>query len=229
MATLTSIWKQCNSLRWYSEKEYYVTHATYIRGLLRNGRLAEGLAEYAFYNRYNGVNNTVNTVVLEGLTEGGFYRECILLMAALLLDIRCELPVATDARSGRPQIDWLRALATARVGLAPSTEPATRMDAATRSRLFLLSTTSEKRTCERRRDDPTGQNILLNKRAYGEAIASACALRNYDFALLLYDVLAMNHVRPRRNTLFALIGVTVVSSWQRRAWGRATGVRRVGR
>ena len=77
MATLTSIWKQCNSLRWYSEKEYYVTHATYIRGLLRNGRLAEGLAEYAFYNRYNGVNNTVNTVVLEGLTEGGFYRECI--------------------------------------------------------------------------------------------------------------------------------------------------------
>ena len=216
MATLTSIWKQCNSLCWYSEKEYYVTHATYIRGLLRNGRLAEGLAEYAFYNRYNGVNNTVNTVVLEGLTEGGFYRECILLMAALLLDIRCELPVATDARSGRLQIDWLRA-------------PATRMDAATRSRLFLLSTTSEKKTCERRRDDPTGQNILLNKRAYGEAIASACALRNYGFALLLYDVLAMNHVRPRRNTLFALIGVTVVSSWQRRAWGRVTGARRVGR
>lgn len=207
LTTLTAIWKQCNHMRWYSEKEYYVTHATYIRGLLRNGRLAEGLEEYRLYNRYNSVNNTVNTVVLEGLTEGGFYRDCILLMAALLLDIRCELPVSTDARSGRPQIDWLRALATARVGLEPSTETATRLDAATRSRLFLLSTTSETRTCERKKDDLTGKNILLNKRAYGEAIASACALRNYDFALLLYDVLGMNHVRPRRNTLFALIGV----------------------
>lgn len=74
LSTLSAIWGECNRLQWFSEREYYLTHGMYIRGLLRLGKLVDGMKEYSLYNRYHPVNNTINTLVLQGLEEGGATR-----------------------------------------------------------------------------------------------------------------------------------------------------------
>ena len=216
ISTLTAIWKQCNTLQWYSEKEYYLTHAVYIQGLLRTHNLKEGLCEYQLYNRYHPVNNMINTLVLEGLAEGGYYRDCILLFVSLLLDIRFQLTpqlvtLEMEGRSSHQHIDWLKALSTAHVGLVPVSEPTTFLDSSTRNRLFVLSANSKETSVPLhvKQDDDIGRYIGLNKRAYGQAIACSCVLQNYEFATVLYDILVLNMIRPRKNTYFAILDVCV--------------------
>ena len=224
---LTSIWKQCKALQWYSEKEYYLTHAVYIQGLLRTQNLKEGLCEYQIYNRYHPVNNMINTLVMEGLAEGGYYGDCILLFVSLLLNIRFELTPQlvtseVEGKSASQHIDWLKALSTAHVGTVPVNEPTTFLDSVTRNRLFVLSLNSNDSTpLHFKQDDEIGQYIGLNKRAYGQSIACCCQLQNYEFATVLYDILVLNRIRPRKNTFYALLGVLIDDMCQMQGIGRS--------
>lgn len=177
------------------------------------------------------MNNTINTLVLEGLAEGGYYRDCILLFASLLLDIRFQLTpqmitLEMEGRSNRQHIDWLKVLSTAHVGLTPVEEPTTYLDTVTKNRLFLLSTHQKWNSAplQFKQDDDIGQYIFLNKRAYGQAIACSCILQNYEFATVLYDVLVLNRIRPRKNTYFALLTVIVNHLLNFRELERVTGI-----
>ena len=221
ISTLTAIWKQCNTLQWYSEKEYYLTHAVYIQGLLRTHNLKEGLCEYQFYNRYHPVNNMINTLVLEGLAEGGYYRDCILLFVSLLLDIRFQLTpqlvtLEMEGRSSHQHIDWLKALSTAHVGLVPVSEPTTFLDSSTRNRLFVLSANSKETSVPLhvKQDDDIGRYIGLNKRAYGQAIACSCVLQNYEFATVLKLLSTHYNIHPDAyESMFSLCSHFVVFNY----------------
>ena len=172
--------------------------------------------EYQFYNRYHSVNNTINTLVLEGLVEGGYYRDCLVLFSSLLLDIRFKFSSSCFIHN---QIDWLKVLTTAHVGMKETDEPATNFSLETKRKLFFLSNEKKDDVGEHRgndddlirlhfsKDDMIGKYIIMNKRAYHQAIASSCALRHYDFANMLYEVLVLNRIKPRKNTYYSLIRV----------------------
>ena len=171
----------------------------------------EGILEYQFYNRYHSVNNTINTLVLEGLEEGGYYRDCLVLFASLLLDIRFQFSNSCFVSN---EIDWLKVLTTAHVGMMETDQPATNFSQETKKKLFLLSSNKNENDNDEEiiklqytKDDEIGKYIIMNKRAYHQAIASCCALRHYDFANMLYDVLVLNRIKPRKNTYFSIIGV----------------------
>lgn len=181
----------------------------------------EGLLEYQFYNRYHSVNNMINTLVLEGLVEGGYYRDCLVLFASLLLDIRFQFSNSCFVSN---QIDWLKVLTTAHVGMKETDQPATNFSLETKQKLFLLGTERSNKQRNQTngvdgdgddeivklhysKDDAIGKYIIMNKRAYHQAIASSCSLRHYDFANMLYDVLVLNRIKPRKNTYFSILGV----------------------
>lgn len=95
--------------------------------------------------------------------------------------------------------------------LDPVSEPTTFLDSSTRNRLFVLSANSKETSVPLhvKQDDDIGRYIGLNKRAYGQAIACSCVLQNYEFATVLYDILVLNRIRPRKNTYFAILDVCV--------------------
>lgn len=181
--------------------------------------------EYEIYNRYHTVNNMINTLVLEGLVEGSYYRDCLVLFTSLLLDIRYRFTKETITSTSRlssstssfvQQVDWLKVLTTAHVGMKETDDPPTSLSEETKKKLFVLSSSSSSSLMNEKdesirlhftKDDIVGNYIILNKRAYCQAIASSCALRNYDFASMLYDILVVNRIKPRKNTYFSLIGV----------------------
>ena len=158
----------------------------------------------------------INTLVLEGLVEGGYYRDCLVLFASLLLDIRFQFSNSCFVSN---QIDWLKVLTTAHVGMKETDQPATNFSLETKKKLFLLGTEGNNRNdndndndevmkLKYSKDDEIGMYIIMNKRAYHQAIASSCALCHYDFANMLYDLLVLNRIKPRKNTYFCILGVS---------------------
>lgn len=224
LSTLSAIWGECNRLQWFSEREYYLTHGMYIRGLLRLGKLVDGMKEYSLYNRYHPVNNTINTLVLQGLEEGGRHKDSLLLFASLLTRTRFDWSPSMFVKGAKGEhIDWMEVIKRATSGAGVYDTISNYFGKELKSRLFVLSENEDDVMRKARRElgleeevnlhfhrtDIIGEYISMNKRAYHYAIAAACALQNMDYANMLYDILLSNRVRPRKNTFYALFEVEV--------------------
>ena len=202
----------------------------YIRGLLKFHRIREALSEYNKYNRYHHVNNMINTLVLEGLFEAGFPADCLVLFVTLLLDVQFDLnPNNLVEVDGEQLINWTKNLTNASLGVSMDSRT-NFFDPDTKKRLFAsrsstvstvstVSMESGEKEREReseeeepvrlrmRKDDAIGSYLALNKRAYEYAISSACKLKNFEYATMLYSILTSNRVRPRKNAMFSMLSV----------------------
>ena len=200
----------------------------YIRGLLKFHQIREALSEYNKYNRYHHVNNMINTLVLEGLFEAGFPADCLVLFVTLLLDVQFDLnPNNLVEIDGEQLINWTKNLTNASLGVSMDSRT-NFFDSDTKKRLFSskVSTVSTVSTVsmesgERegeleeeepvrlrmRKEDAIGSYLALNKRAYEYAIRSACKLKNFEYATMLYSILTSNRVRPRKNAMFSMLSV----------------------
>ena len=218
LPVLTAIWNECNRLQWYSEREYYITHAMYIRGLLRLQKLSEGLMEYSLYNPYHTVNNMVNTLVMQGLEEGGYHKDCLLLFVSLVTQARFVLSPSLLREDG---IDWMEVIKHASSGIGVNDAISNYFGRDVKSRLFPNAVNDRDVMEQARKElgldeevnlhfhktDIIGEYVLLNKRAYHFAIAAACALQNLEYANMLYDILVSNRIRPRKNTFYSILNV----------------------
>ena len=114
----------------------------YIRGLLKFHRIREAISEYSRYNRYHHVNNKINTLFLEGLLEGGFPADCLVLFVTLLLDVQFDLsPNNLVKVNGEELINWTQDLTHASLGVSMDART-NYFDADTKKRLFLTSGSS---------------------------------------------------------------------------------------
>lgn len=221
LPVLTAVWNECNRLQWYSEREYYNTHAMYIRGLLRLKRLSEGMREYSMYNPYHTVNNTVNTLVMQGLEEGGYHKDCLLLFVSLVVRARFGITPSLLTKDG---IDWMEVIKQASCGIGVNDAISNYFGREVKSRIFPSSVNENDVMEQARRElgldeevnlhfhktDIIGEYVLLNKRAYHFAITAACALQNLEYANMLYDILVSNRIRPRKNTFYSILDVVNV-------------------
>ena len=181
-------------------------------------RLSEGMREYQKYNRYHKVNNTINTLVLEGLVEGGYYADCLLLFVSLVINVRFDINRGFITKQGiSSSLDWSSILKQASCGFGIVDEKATYFDNDFKNRLFCLSSPSSSSLKDVDMDEEVhikfhkssvlGQYITMNKRSYEHCIKAACQLHCIEYADLLYSILVSNRIKPRKNSFFALLNV----------------------
>ena len=205
---------------WYIFKilDLFYSIAFYIRGLFHLHHIEEGLKEYEFYNPYHKVNNTVNTIILQGLVEGGYDEDCLLLFASLLLNVRFTLSHGLVKQQGKSFIDWNILLKEASCGFGIVDTVATYFDKETRKKLFCISSKPSSSFQDIEADEElhlkfhktslVGQYITMNKRCYEHAIKAACHMKSIEFADLLYSIFVSNHIKPRKNSIFSILSVS---------------------
>ena len=176
------------------------------------------MREYQKYNRYHKVNNTINTLVLEGLVDGGYYADCLLLFVSLVINVRFDINCGFLTKQGiSSSLDWSSILKQASCGFGIIDQKATFFDNELKRRLFCLSSSDlpfskdvemdEEVHIKFHKSSNLGQYITMNKRSYEHCIKAACQLHCIEYADLLYSILVSNRIKPRRNSFFALLNV----------------------
>lgn len=165
------------------------------------------------------MNNTVNTLVMQGLVEGGYYEDCLLLFVSLVVNVRFDLGQGLSP-SHKDSLDWNTILKHATCGFGIDDKIATYFDSDTKRRLFRLSNTETSSSKDIEADEEIhikfhktniiGQYITLNKRSYEHCIKAACQLQCIEYADLLYSILVSNRIKPRKNSLFSILNVLLL-------------------
>ena len=200
---------------WYNFS--FATHkAVYIYGLLLFHRIPEALKEYQNYNRYHFLNSRVNSYVLEGFLNAGLPADCLILFVTLLLDVRYNLdPNNVISVDGEKLINWTQDLTNAKPGFLVADEDQTFFDDATKQRLFCAApsaSSTETSTTDKPIELSFRKNIKdrwvpFNIPAYEYAVASACKLKNLQYATMLYEAIKANTPYKGRSVFFIILSV----------------------
>lgn len=156
---------------------------------------------------------------MQGLVEGGYYEDCLLLFTSLVVNVRFDLSQGLST-SHEDSIDWNTILKHASCGFGVIDKIATYFDSDTKKRLFRLSNTEASSSKDIEADEEVhirfhktniiGQYITLNKRSYEHCIKAACQLQCIEYADLLYSILVSNRIKPRKNSLFSILNVLYI-------------------
>ena len=181
------------------------------------------MREYEKYNRYHKVNNTINTLILQGLVEGGFYEDCLLLFVSLVINVRFDINRGFITKHGiSSTLDWNSLIKESVCGFGIVDEKATYFDKETKQKLFSLTAKSssspndlqaqemdvdEEVNIKFHKTNVLGHYITMNKRSYEHCIKAACELNCIEYADLLYTILVTNRIKPRKNSLFSILNV----------------------
>ena len=179
-------------------------------------RIPAALKEYQNYNRYHFLNSRVNSYVLEGFLNAGLPADCLILFVTLLLDVRYNLdPNNVISVDGEKLINWTQDLTNAKPGFLVADEDQTFFDDATKQRLFCAAPSASS-TETSTTDKPIELSFRKNRKdrwvpfnipAYEYAVASACKLKNLQYATMLYEAIKANTPYKGRSVYFIILSV----------------------